>query len=252
MKPNNSIRIFGDYKLTANKAIKLDTYPLPRVEDLFSVLAGGKLFTKLDMSVAYNQLCLDDDSKRYTVINTHRGLFAYNRLSFGISSAPGIFQRAMEQLLRGIPGVLCYLDDILICGSTSAEHTLRVEKVLSIMEQSGLKLSLDKCAFGVHKVTYLGYILDAEGVHPDPSKMKAISEAPAPTSVKQLQSYLGSLGFYRRFLPNLSTVLEPLHQLLGKDVRWKWGPEQENAFKASKKLLLNSEALAHFDPALPL
>ena len=108
VKPHNSIRICEDYKLTANKATKLNTYPSPRVEDLFSVLAGGKLFTKLDMSQAYNQLCLDDDSKRYTVINTHRGLFAYNRLLFGISSAPGIFQRAMEQLLRGIPGVLLF------------------------------------------------------------------------------------------------------------------------------------------------
>ena len=97
VKRDGTIRICGDYRLTANRAVQLGTYPIPKLEDLFSALSGGQIFTKLDMSQAYNQLCLDDASKKFTVINTHRGLFAYNRLCFEISSAPGIFQRAMEQ-----------------------------------------------------------------------------------------------------------------------------------------------------------
>ena len=122
LKPDQSVRICGDYKLTVNKAARLDTYPIPKLEDLFSRLAGGAIFTKLDLSQAYAQLKLDEESKQFTVINTHRGLFAYNRLSFGISSAPGIFQRTMEGLLQGIPGVLCYLDDVLVSGASELEH----------------------------------------------------------------------------------------------------------------------------------
>ena len=252
LKPNGSVRICGDYKLTVNRAVKIDTYPIPRLEDLFAALSGGKFFTKLDMSQAYNQLCLDDESKPYTVINTHRGLFRYNRLCFGVSSAPGIFQRAMEQLLRGLPGVLCYLDDILICGSSAEEHSSRLRKVLSILQDKGLKLHPDKCVFGVSEVCYLGYVINASGIHPDTNKVKAIADAPRPSSVKQLQAFLGSLGFYRRFIPQASKVLEPLNRLLCKDVKWHWSSEQESAFVEAKRLLLNSKALVHFDPDLPL
>ena len=114
MKPDKSTRICGDFKLTVNKVSKLDRHPIPKVEDLFSTLSGGTAFTKLDLTQAYQQLELDDDSKQYTVINTHRGLFRHNLLPFGISSAPGIFQRTVENLLKGIPNVMSYLDDILI------------------------------------------------------------------------------------------------------------------------------------------
>ena len=111
MKKNNTVRLCGDYKLTANKALLTECYPLPRVDDLVTALAGGKYFTKLDMSNAYLQLPVDESFKEYFVINTHKGLFQYNRLPFGISSAPAIFQRCMDSLLQGIPRVSVYLDD---------------------------------------------------------------------------------------------------------------------------------------------
>ena len=122
LKNDSGIRLCGDYKLTVNRAASMDTYPIPSIHSLFSNLAGSIIFSKLDMSQAYAQLCLDDQSKQFTAINIHRGLFQYNCLSLGISSAPGIFQRAMEELLHGIEGVSVYLDDILIKGSTREEH----------------------------------------------------------------------------------------------------------------------------------
>ena len=204
------------------------------------------------MSQAYAQLLLDEDPKQYTVINTQRGLFKYNRLCFGISSAPGIFQRAMEQLLQGLPGVLCYLDDVLISGSSEKEHWDRLTTVLTKLQEAGLKLRADECSFQVSEVTYLGYLIDKDGIHPTKEKVKAIVDAPAPTCVKQLQAYLGLFNFYRRFVPKASTVLEPLNRLLRKDTGWVWGESQSKAFKASKDLLLQSDVLTHFDPNLPI
>ena len=107
-KPDGTLRICGDYKVTVNKVSTLDKYPIPKIDDLFATLAEGKSFTKLDMSHAYQQVLLDDESKQYVTINTHKGLFRYNRLPFGVSSAPAIFQRTMDSLLQGIPNVAVY------------------------------------------------------------------------------------------------------------------------------------------------
>ena len=118
MKQDGTIRLCGDYRVTINKAVKVDAYPLPRVEDLFAALSGGKYFTKLNMSQAYLQLPLDEQSRELVTINTHRGLFQYTRLPFGVSAAPGVFQWCMENLFQGCKGVSIYLDDILVTGST--------------------------------------------------------------------------------------------------------------------------------------
>lgn len=252
LKPDGSVRICGDYKLTVNRAARLDTYPIPNLQDLFSGLSGGKVFSKLDMSQAYAQLCLEEESKTYTVINTHRGLFKYNRLCFGVSSAPGIFQRAMENLLRNIPGVFCYLDDILISADSEEGHYRLLVHVLSTLQSAGLKLRLDKCTLSVPQVTYLGYLIDKNGIHPTKEKEQAIVQAPAPTHITQLRAYLGLLNFYRRFLPQAATLLEPLNKLLRSGVPWTWGKEQKAAFAASKEALLQSDALVHFDPEKPL
>ena len=127
VKKNGKMRICGDYKITVNQASPTETYPLPTAEELFAKLAGGKFFTKLDMSSAYLQLPLDDESKKYTTINTHKGLFQYNRLPFGVASLPAIFQRTMDTLLQGIEGVSVYLDDILVTGPTEEEHLKTLE-----------------------------------------------------------------------------------------------------------------------------
>ena len=123
LKPDKiNIRICGDFKQMVNPVSTLDKYPIPKVEDLFSTLADGKIFSKIDLSQAYQQLPLADESKKYVVINTHKGFFRYTRLPFGISSAPGIFQRVMENILQGIPNVIVYLDDILLSSATESEH----------------------------------------------------------------------------------------------------------------------------------
>ena len=238
--------------MTVNPVSKLDRYPIPRIEDLFANLKKGKSFTTLDFSQAYQQLTLDEESRKCVVINTHKGLFKYTRLPYGISSAPGIFQRVMDNLLQGLSSVAVYLDDILVTGAMEEEHLSTLEKVLGRLEMSGLRVKKKKCQFMVPSVTYLGHQIDASGLHPLPDKVRAIEEARAPNNVTELKSYLGPLTYYGKFLPNLATQLAPLYQLLRKEHPWMWGQQQKKSFQTSKKLLTSSRLLVHFNPYMEL
>ena len=227
-------------------------YPLPKVDDLLATLAGGKTFSKLDLSHAYQQIQLSEESRPLVTINTSKGLYRYTWLPFGISAAPSIFQRTMENLLKGIPQVVVYIDDILVTGKTEAEHLQHLKEVLARLQKAGMRLKKSKCSFMMEKVTYLGHVISQEGIYPAPEKVWAVSQAPTPSNVTQLKSFLGLLSFYSRFLPNHSSKLAPLHQLLQKNTTWTWGSEQQKAFETAKSSLSSSTCLAHYNPSLPL
>ena len=168
------IRLCGDYKVIVNPVLLTDTYPLRRSEDLFAALAGGKIFSKLDFKHAYLQIPLDEASKKYTTINTPKGLFQYECLPFGVSSAPSLFQRTIENLLSHLHHVCVYIDDILVAGTDEADHLNNLHAVLQTLEEAGLTLKQSKCKFGVPSVEYLGHIIDSDGQHPSEAKVKAI------------------------------------------------------------------------------
>ena len=195
---------------------------------------------------------MDEESKNYVVINTHKGLFQYTRLPFGISSAPGIFQRVIESVLQGIDGVFIYLDDILITGPTEKDHLKSLEEVLKHLDKAGLRVKMKKCEFMKPEVDYLGHKIDKTGLHPLPDKVQAIQDAPTPLAVHELKSYLGLLTYYNKFLHKLLFTLFPLYRLLRKDFQWSWGVEEERAFSKSKELLTSTKCLTHFDSLLPL
>ena len=245
-----SVRVCGDFKQTINPVSRLDRYPIPRVEDLFTSLSGSKVFSKIDLSQAYQQVPLEEGSRQYVVINTQKGLFRYTRLPFGVSSAPGIFQRVMESLMQGLPGVTVYIDDILVAGTTEEEHLKRLEDVLTRLERAGLRAQKSKCQFMKASVTFLGHRVDADGIHPLPEKVEAVVKAPTPRNLKELKSFLGLLSYYSKFLPNLSSVLAPLYCLLRKDARWKWSVEEEKAFQCSKELPLHPSWFILIQPCL--
>ena len=204
------------------------------------------------MSQAYLQLPLDEESKEYVTVNTHKGLYRYNRLPFGISSAPSIFQRTMETLLQGIKGVLVYIDDILVTGPTLEEHLSTLDKVLEKLGRAGLRLNKPKCFFLQPSIEYLGYIIDKDGLHPTEEKVRAIKEAPKPRNVSELRSFFGIINYYGQFLPNLSSKLAPLYKLLQKDAKWTWGRKQNEAFRAAKSALQDDSLLVHYDESKPL
>ncbi len=251
-KADKSIRICGNYKVNINQCVEEETYPLPNAEDLFATLAGGKLFTKLDLSHAYQQLELNKDSEKYLTVNTQRGLYTYHWLSYGVSSAPSIFQAVMDQILQGIEHVTRFLDDILITAGSREEHLRKLEEVLSRLEKYNVRVKQSKCKFMTNKVEYLGHIVDSEGLHPMEEQVKAIVNAPSPTNVTELRSFLGLLNYYGRFMKNLSMQLQPLHELLKQESVWKWTSECEAAFKSAKDQLLQSTIVVHYDTKKPL
>ena len=193
-KKDGTVRLCGDYKVTINEALDVDQYPLPRPEDLFATLANGNTFSKLDLSQAYQQMLLDSESEKYLTINTPLGLYQYTRLPYGVASAPAMFQRAMDIILQGITGVICYIDDILVTGETDKEHLDRLEQVLRRLKEYGLRVKQKKCEFLKESVEYLGHKVDSEGLHTLPSKVSAIMEAPEPRNVQELRSFLGLLN----------------------------------------------------------
>ncbi|KAL5479657.1 hypothetical protein EMCRGX_G023208 [Ephydatia muelleri] len=170
VKGDGSIRICGDYKVTINRVANVESYPLPRIDDLLAGLAKGKVFSKLDLAHAYLQLQLDEESRKLATISTHKGLFCYNRLPFGVSSTPAIFQRTMEGILKGIPYVHAYLDDILVMGTSESEHLQILEQMLTRLEEVGIRLKESKCQFLLSSVEYLGYRISGNGIQPTEEK----------------------------------------------------------------------------------
>ncbi|XP_037505003.1 uncharacterized protein K02A2.6-like [Rhipicephalus sanguineus] len=252
LKKNGKMRICGDYKGTLNPVVKWETYPLPTPEQLLARVGGCAVFSRLDLDQAYQQLCVDEDTAMLQTVTSHKGLFKVTRLQFGVAVAVAIFQRYMEGLLNGLEGVQCFLDDILIGGRTVAEHDERLRKMLQRIQDDGLRLNAEKCAFRDKEVTYLGYRVNKDGVSPLREKVEAIKQAPEPKNKKELQSFLGALKFYGRFLKGASHVLEPLHRLLDKDKAWSWTETEAKAYQDAKSLLESSAVLAHYDVTRPI
>ncbi|XP_033758151.1 uncharacterized protein K02A2.6-like [Pecten maximus] len=151
MKKDGSVRLCGDFKVTLNPVLEVDQYPLPRTADIFASLAGQK-FSKLDLQHAYLQMEVEESSRDLLTINTEKGLYRFNRLVYGVASAPAMWQRAMDTVLQGLKGVQCIIDDMLITGSTDEEHLQNLEAVLERLDRYGLRLRKDKFLHPLHRL----------------------------------------------------------------------------------------------------
>lgn len=251
-KSDGNIRLCVDCKVTINKVINTEHYPLPNISDIFANLSGYRYYAKIDLSGAYMQVRVSEDSRKYLTINTHKGLFEYLRLPFGISSAASTFQRIMDEILMDLEGIECYLDDILIGSDTIEGLRQKVFEVFDRLKRFKVKVNLDKCEFLVEKVAYLGHEISERGLSPSEEKVRAIVKVPTPKDVTQLKSYLGMVNYYSKFVPNLSIRLAPLYELIRKNVRFRWTKECERVFQESKRMLLDNRVLQLYDPKLPI
>ena len=189
-----------------------------------------ELISKIDLSNANQQMELSTNSQQYLTANTHKGLCAHQGLNYGIASAPALFQSTMDQILQGIDNVHCCMDDIII-RTDPHEHLQVLDEVLTRLERHGILAKKSKCEFMVPSIVFIGYCVDGEGRHLTDVKIEAITETPSPKNVAELCSYFGLLNYFGHFIPNLSTtLLQPLHEMLQKGVKWEWSKECEEAF----------------------
>jgi hypothetical protein len=208
-KKDGSWRLCVDYR-DLNKVARTCAHPLPRISDILATFEGKRYFTSIDLLKGFHQIGLDHESILKTAFATVFGQFEFLRLPFGLNSAPAIFQAAMTEALAGIQDVHVYIDDVIIYTATFEEHLATLQAVLQRLIKVNLKVKLSKCEFGRTELLYLGHVINHDGIHTDPDKIKAVADLPEPASVHDIEVFLGKVNYYNKFIPNYSKVAKPL------------------------------------------
>ncbi|KAL9986226.1 hypothetical protein ACROYT_G000337 [Oculina patagonica] len=233
-KPSGDIRLCVDMR-QANMAVKRERYPIPTIDEVLQDLNQSKFFSKLDLNSAYHQIELSPESRDITTFCTHKGLYRYKRLMFGISCAPEMYQKVLQQVLQDCDGAHNILDDVIVHAATEEEHDRRFENVVRVLSSKGLTLNRDKCQFKMSHLEFMGHVLSARGIGPADVKVKAVVDAREPTIAAEVRSFLGLVNFTARFIPDLATVSAPLRQLTKNGEPFVWGLEQQKSFEETKE-----------------
>lgn len=235
-----------------NRAIRREHHPLPTVEEVVSRLPNARIFSILDASSGFWQIELDDSSSTLCTFNTPFGRYRFKRLPFGISSAPEVFQKVMTELLEGLEGVECIADDILVWGENISQHNNRLTAVLDRCREKNLKLNRAKCHTQRTQITYVGHLLTADGLKPDPEKVRAIQEMPEPADKQAVMRFMGMVQYLAKFIPNLSEISAPLRSLLESKTQWHWEESQKKSFQQLRSLVASTPVLKYFDVNKPV
>ena len=226
-----------------------DAFPLPNITEILDQLGKSKYYTTLDLAQGYHQVPMHPDHRSKTAFSTDKGHYEFLRVPFGLKGAPATFQRLMNTVLTGLNGLkaFVYLDDIIIYALDIADHSKKLEEVFRRLREFNLKLNPSKCSFMRKEVNYLGHVITDKGVKPDPQKIKCVLDFPIPTNTKELKSFLGLSGYYRRFIPSYGQISKPLTSLLKKDVQFSWSDLCQEAFDKLKSTLTQEPLLQYPD-----
>ena len=248
-KSDGSLRFCIDYRQLNNLTVK-NSYPLPRIDTCFDALGDAKFFSTLDLRQGYWQVENDPETADKTTFITRKGASKFKVLPFGLSNAPAVFQRLMNLVMRGLTWEAClvFLDDIVVMSTTFEQHLERLRAVFGRLRSANLKLKPSKCKLFQLKVKFLGSIVSANGIEPDPDKLKVIEEWPVPKNLTELRAFVGLASYYRRHVEGFSDLAKPLSELTRKNQPFIWGPDQQQAFEILKNRLMNYPVLA---PPLP-
>lgn len=247
-KKNGSQRICIDPR-SLNLALEREHYQLPVLDDILPDLAKAKIFSKVDLSHGYWHCTLEEDSSMLTIFSTPFGRYRWTRLPFGLSVSSEIFQKRLVQALEGIVGVACIADDILIYGigdtldEARQDHDKNLSLLLERCRQKSVKLNRDKVVLRVQQVDFMGHLLTAQGLKPDPNKVEAILKLETPGTKEKIERLNGTVNYLAKFLPRLSQVMDPLRRLTQTGVEWYWGNAEEKAFDEVKQLSLKLQFL---------
>lgn len=248
-KADGTLRLCVDYRGLNELTVK-NRYPLPLIRETLDRLSKAQWYTKLDLRQGYNQIRMAEGEEWKTAFRTRYGHFEYTVMPFGLTNAPATFQHFINDCVREYLDIFCtaYLDDILIYSDSLEEHQVHVEKVLEALKANGILLKPEKCEFHTQSTTYLGLIIEPNGIRMDPKKVETVQNWTTPKTVKDVQAFLGFANFYRRFIYGFSKIAAPLSALTKKDKTWSWTSEAQVAFNALKEAFTTAPILAHFDP----
>lgn len=247
-KSGGAWRPCGDFRRLNNITVD-DRYPLPHIQDFNANLAGSTVFSKIDLIRGYHQIPMKPSDIPKTAVITPFGLWEFLRMPFGLKNAAQAFQRLMDGVLRGVPFVFVYLDDILVASKNAKEHASHLRQIFKLLTSNGLVVNRGKCVFGASELTYLGHKVNATGISPLPARVDTVRDFPTPTSKAGLQRFLGMITYYHRFMPHLADKLYPLYEATkAKGQTITWTPECEAAFTAAKSALASATLLHHPDP----
>jgi len=244
-KKDGTWRMCIDCRAINNITIKYRN-PIPRLDDLLDELHGATIFSKINLKSGYNQIRIKEGDEWKTSFKTKFGLYEWLVMPFSLTNAPSTFMMLMHHVLREFLGkfVAVYFDDILIYSLSKEEHVHHLRSVLEILRKESLFANMEKCIFGMDHVIFLGFKINQHGVHVDQEKVTAIKEWPTPKNVSEVRSFHRLASFYRRFVPNFSTIAAPLNELVKKGVDFKWGIDQTKAFETLKEKLIKAPLLA--------
>lgn len=245
-KPNNKWRFCVDYR-KLNRVTKKDAYPLPYISTILDKLRNAQYLSSLDIKSAYWQVPVAQESREYTAFTIpNRGLFQFKVLPFGLSNSPATFQRLIDKVIGSDLEKYClvYLDDIIIVTDNFDLHLQVLDEVFKRLSAAGLTVSKEKCQFCRESLKYLGYVVDRQGLHVDPDKVSAIMNLPIPQNVKQVRQVIGTISWYRKFVPKFSDVIAPLCALLRKNKTFTWNSDCDKAFHNIKQCLVSAPILS--------
>ena len=242
-KPDGSVRFCIDYRKVNDLTIP-DGHPMPRIDDLVDKIGASRFKTKIDLSRGYWQVPLDDDSVPISAFVTPHGQFQWRFMPFGLRNAPATFQRLVWKVLAGLEGFTCaYLDDVVIFSNSWSEHMNHLRIVFSRLQNAGLTLKKAKCVFATAVIDYLGHTISIDSIQPREAKVAALIQSPQPSNRKQLKSFLGLVGYYRKFIPHFAAIVSVLTNMLRKGEKFTWSKEADAAFVEIKSLLASKPIL---------
>jgi len=253
-KGEGKTRLCVDFR-DLNKIVTPQAQPFPLIDDLIIKARNCKYFTSLDINSAFWSIPLRIEDRNKTGFITQEGHYQWTCLPFGLKTAPAIFQRILSSILRknNLKNFTeNYIDDILIFSETFEDHIIHIKQVLEAIIKEGFRLKLRKCMFASESIKYLGHIIENNTVRPIKDNLVSIYNFPTPKSQKNIRQFLGKINFYHEYIPKISTILEPLHRLLRKDIKFIWSVDCEKSFTEIKKLLCSQPVLEIFDKDLPI
>lgn len=251
-KKDGSLRMCVDYRALNKKTIK-NNVPLPRIDEVWDQLGNAKYFTTLDLRAGYNQIRIKENDIPKTAFRTRYGQFEYLVTPFGLTGTPGCFQTLMNNIFRPHLDefVMVYLDDILIYSKTRKEHLKHLRIVLDTLRKEKLYGKLSKCHFMTQEVEYLGHIITPAGIKVDKRKIEAVAKWPIPTTVRDVQSFIGLCNYYRKFIKDFAKIATPLTELTKEKNDFVWNKAEQEAFDQLKKKLVSAPLLRCANPSLP-